>query len=89
MVELSVKRLLYVDAQLILALSACELRAMVTKMKDSVKKMGIKVKDALYSMVVAVQGSCGVRCGGAASAPKQNVARRCALSPALSRLSER
>ncbi|GBP81055.1 ATP-dependent zinc metalloprotease YME1 homolog [Eumeta japonica] len=43
MYELSVKSLLYVDGQVILAPSAYELHDIVTKMNDSAKKRGMKV----------------------------------------------
>ncbi|GBP65314.1 hypothetical protein EVAR_48020_1 [Eumeta japonica] len=54
--ELSVKRLLYIDDQVILAPSACGLQEMVNKMNNSFKKRGMKLNVCKTKVMVFEMG---------------------------------
>ncbi|GBP41816.1 hypothetical protein EVAR_26938_1 [Eumeta japonica] len=60
--ELSVKCLLYVDDQVILAPSACGLQEMVNKMNDSVKKRHMKVNVGKTKEMVFETGVSTTEC---------------------------
>ncbi|GBP89941.1 hypothetical protein EVAR_63768_1 [Eumeta japonica] len=60
--ELSVKCLPYANGKIILSLSAYGLQKIVNKMKDSVRKKGMKVNVGKTKVMVFERGKCTTEC---------------------------